>query len=111
NCNFAGCDNLCSGSYAVTVFEIIWKYREGFVSGLVVTFKLAAITWVIGLALGTGFGVLAHRWAKAVGLPLRASAFILSGIPFLVLLYWAHFPLQTMFSVVIEPFITASVVL
>lgn len=95
----------------MSVFEIIWKYREGFASGLFVTFKLASITWVVGLALGAVIGSLAHRWDKAVGIPLRIFAFILSGIPFLVFLYWANFPLQTMFNVVIDPFITASVVL
>lgn len=95
----------------MNVFELIWKYREGFVSGLTVTFELAAITWLVGLILGTAVGALAHRWGKIVGLPLRVVAFILSGIPFLVLLYWAHFPLQTMLNVVIDPFVTASVVL
>jgi polar amino acid transport system permease protein len=56
-------------------------------------------------------GASAHRWPRAVGIPLRAMSFLLSGVPFLVWLYWAHFPLQVLLHVVIDPFITASVLL
>ena len=92
----------------MSVFDIIIRYREGFTDGLFVTLKLAAITWATGLTLGGVIGASAHRWPRAVGLPLRSFAFLLSGVPFLVLLYWAHFPLQTMLHVVIDPFITAA---
>ena len=76
-----------------------------------VTLKLAAITWSIGLSLGGVAGVSAHRWPLAVGVPLRSLTFLLSGVPFLVLLYWAHFPLQTLLNIVVNPFITAATIL
>lgn len=92
----------------MNVFDIIIRYREAFAQGLFVTLKLAAITWFVGMSLGGLIGASAHRWPRAVGLPLRSIAFLLSGIPLLVLLYWAHFPLQTLLHIVIDPFVTAA---
>lgn len=95
----------------MNVFEIISIYHKAFCQGLLVTFELAGITWVTGLAFGSITGAAAHRWPSSIGILLRVMSFVLSGIPFLVLLYWAHFPLQTLLKVVINPFTTASVVL
>jgi His/Glu/Gln/Arg/opine family amino acid ABC transporter permease subunit len=93
------------------VLDIIYTYREGFASGLLVTFELALIVWGSGLIVGAALGTAAHWWPVAVGWPLRAVAFLLSGVPFLVVLYWVHFPLQTMLHIVVAPFITAALVL
>lgn len=95
----------------MTTLDIIVRYLPAFLGGLRVTFALAAIAWASGLILGALIGVGAHTWSVAVGWPLRACAFVLTGVPFLVVLYWAHFPMQVMLGVVINPFITASVVL
>ena len=92
-------------------FDIIVRYREAFYQGLLVTLQLAGVTWGVGLTLGWAIGASAHRWPTYVGYPLRFSAFFLSGVPFLVLLYWAHYPLQELLGVVINPFVTASAVL
>lgn len=35
-------------------------------------------------------------------------AFLLSGLPLLVLLFWLHYPMQAMLDIVIDPFITAA---
>lgn len=93
------------------VFDILVRYREGFTQGLIVTCNLAAITWSVGLTLGCVIGVAAYRWPVTVGYPLRGIAFILSGVPFLVLLYWAHYPLQSILGVVLDPFFTAAALL
>lgn len=95
----------------MNTLDILIRYQSAFVNGLTVTFQLAAIAWVIGLTLGAVLGAAAHSWTIAIGIPLRAAAFLLSGTPFLVLLYWAHFPFQAILGVVINPFITAAVVL
>lgn len=95
----------------MSVFDILVAYREGLLRGLTVTLQLAAITWVVGLSFGSLIGAAASRWEEAVGGPLTMLTFLLSGIPFLVLLYWTHFPLQMALGVVIDPFITAASVL
>jgi ABC-type amino acid transport system permease subunit len=42
---------------------------------------------------------------------LRFGSFVLSGLPVLVLLFWLHYPLQSMLGVVVDPFYTASAAL
>lgn len=91
-----------------SAFEIIIKYHEGFLKGLLVTLQLASIIWVIGLSLGTLIGMLAARQPKSYGRGLSVMGFILGGLPTLVLLFWLHYPLQAMMRVVIDPFITAA---
>lgn len=88
--------------------DIILQYREGFLSGLLVTLELCAITWTAGMLLGTAFGAAASLSPRLVGWPLRTGAILLAGIPFLVLLYWANYPLQELLGVVIDPFYTAA---
>jgi len=65
-------------------FEIIWQYREGFLTGLWVTLQLSAIIWIVGITGGTALGWAAarhpHNWGKLV----RLVAFILGGLPILV---------------------------
>jgi len=93
------------------VFDIIVRYREAFLGGLRVTLSLALLTWGVGLLAGILLGALGHRYRFLFGGPLRLFAFFLSGIPFLVLLYWANFPLQVLLNVVIDPFYTAVLIL
>jgi His/Glu/Gln/Arg/opine family amino acid ABC transporter permease subunit len=95
----------------MTIFDIILRFLPAFLGGLRVTFQLAGIAWISGLILGPLIGAAAHTWSIAVGWLLRGCAFLLSGVPFLVILYWAHFPMQALLGIVINPFITASVVL
>ena len=93
------------------VFDIIYKYREAFGSGLLVTLKLCLITWSLGLLIGGTLGILSVKWKKAIGLPVRTFSFVLSGIPILVFLYWLHYPAQTLLNIVVDPFYTASAML
>jgi polar amino acid transport system permease protein len=95
----------------VTVTDIILRYRHAFASGLLVTMALAAIAWGVGLTLGTLFGASASRYRRWIGYPLRAMSFTLAAIPPIVLLYWAHYPLQSAIDVVINPFLTAASIL
>ncbi len=93
------------------MISILWEYRAAFGRGMIVTLELSLIVWSVGLVAGVALGVLADRYRRAVGIPTFVAGFLISGIPILVLLYWAHFPLQVLMNNVIDPFITASWVL
>jgi His/Glu/Gln/Arg/opine family amino acid ABC transporter permease subunit len=95
----------------MTILQILTTYRAAFLDGLWVTVKLAGIVWILGILIGSLIGVLADRFPVLVGYPTFIFTFFLSGIPLLVLLFWAHFPLQVLLRVVIDPFITACWVL
>ncbi|MCG7988431.1 MAG: ABC transporter permease subunit [Candidatus Thiodiazotropha weberae] len=91
--------------------DIIVRYQDAFIGGLLVTLHMSVIIWISGLTFGCLIGIAAHHNPKFVGYPLRSVAFLLSGIPLLVMLYWAHYPLQTLFKIVVDPFITATALL
>jgi polar amino acid transport system permease protein len=90
------------------VFRIIAQYREGLLGGLQVTLSLCLIVWSVGILLGSALGLLGARHPFTVGRCGKASSFIISGIPVLVLLFWLHYPVQAMLHVVINPFVTAA---
>jgi polar amino acid transport system permease protein len=92
----------------MNVFEILIKYRDGFLQGLSVTVKLCLIIWVAGLVLGALLGIAGAKWRTAVGIPSRILSFVLSSIPALVILFWFHYPLQSLLNVIINPFYTAA---
>lgn len=92
-------------------FDIIVRHWAEFESGLWVTAKLCFIIWPVGIALGTLLGTAAARWKLAVGIPLRATSFILSSIPVLVFLFWMHYPAQSLLGIVVDPFYTAAATL
>lgn len=91
--------------------DILIHYRQAFLHGIWVTLELSLWTWVIGISLGVIIGILGYRFQKTFGRAFNLIEFILSGIPFLVFLYWMHFPLQEMLDVVVDPFYTALIVL
>ena len=95
----------------MSIFDILSNFREGLLSGLLVTLKLCLIVWAAGLFLGSIIGILGAKWHLPVGVPSRAISFILSGVPVLAFLFWLHYPLQTMLHVVIDPFYTAAAAL
>lgn len=87
--------------------EILSKYQDAFLRGLLVTLKLCLIIWSSGLLVGSLLGVTGAKWYFTVGIPSRVASFILSGIPVLVFLFWLHYPFQALMGVVIDPFYTA----
>lgn len=95
----------------MTIIDILIKYQQAFSEGLLQTFRLAMIVWAAGIVLGTALGALGARYRFSVGLPSRTLSFILGGMPILVFLFWLHYPVQSMFGVVIDPFVTAAVTL
>lgn len=95
----------------MSTFEILLKYREGFLSGLLTTIELATVVWVSGLVCGTILGYLVDKYARWIKPPFSITSFILSGVPVIVFLVWAHYPLQSILHIVIDPFFTACWVL
>ena len=91
-----------------SVVHIIDKYKEALVGGLLTTLALCFIVWIVGLLLGCVFGIFARRNKEEVGKSLDALSFLLSSIPFLVLLFWLYYPLQELLHIAISPFITAA---
>jgi polar amino acid transport system permease protein len=92
------------------MIDIILRYREAFLDGLFVTLKLCLIIWSLGLVIGSVVGVLGIKW-RSVGILSRSLAFVISGIPVLVFLFWLHYPVQALAGVVIDPFYTAALTL
>lgn len=90
-----------------TILAIIVQYREGLMSGLLVTLQLSLIVWTIGIIIGSLLGSLSVQYPRKVGRMSITFSFLLSGVPILVLLFWLHYPLQEILGVVIDPFITA----
>lgn len=92
----------------MSVFDIIITYHMAFLQGLKVTLGLCSIVWITGIAGGLVLGVAGahhpHSWGRAI----QGASFAFSAIPALVVLFWLHYPAQAMFSVVIDPFYTAS---
>jgi His/Glu/Gln/Arg/opine family amino acid ABC transporter permease subunit len=93
----------------VTVFEIISKYKTGFLDGIQITLCLCLIIWSAGLVIGSLLGVLSQRYKISIGIPTRIVSFLLSGVPVLVFLFWLHYPFQKMIGRNIDPFITTAI--
>jgi ABC-type amino acid transport system permease subunit len=91
----------------MSTFDVLVNYREGLLQGLAVTLKMSFLIWTVGIVLGTAFGVAGAHWPRLVGLGVRVGAFILSGAPILVFLFWLNYPLQAMLRIVVDPFVTA----
>ena len=95
----------------MTVIDIILDYHMAFLNGLMVTIQLCAIIWGVGIVLGTLTAIGSIKYHRSIGIPARIFSFFLSGIPILVFLFWLHYPAQSMFNLVIDPFYTAALTL
>lgn len=91
----------------MSVLDILLNYHEGFLQGLAVTLQLYGIIVGVGVIAGVAFGVFAAE-VPAAGYASQAAAFFLGAVPTLVFLFWLHYPIQAIFNVVIDPFITAA---
>jgi polar amino acid transport system permease protein len=92
-------------------FQILRDYHQAILAGLWMTLKLSLVIWSSGLLAGGLIGIASDKWKMGVGLPLRFGSFVLSGLPILVLLFWLHYPLQSILGIVVDPFYTASAAL
>lgn len=92
------------------MISILLEYLDAFVSGAGVTLAVSALSWTIGTVAGFVLGILASR-SRIGGSALSSLTFGIGAIPALVVLYWFHYPAQTLLSVVISPFVTTVFVL
>lgn len=92
------------------MIEALVSYWPAFLSGAAMTLAVAALCWTMGVALGFLIGLAASRH-RAGGRLLSTTSFVLTAIPAVVILFWAHYPAQALVGVVIHPFITTVVVL
>ena len=95
----------------MSIWSIIYTYKEGLLAGLLGTLGLSLIIWLSGLIFGVLFGAFAHRQKESAGWFLKILSFLLASTPVLVLLFWLHYPLQALLGVVIIPFVTAALAL
>lgn len=93
------------------IIRILTNYHAGIIAGLQTTLELSIIIWSLGLIFGTCLGIAQTYWQESIGVPTRILSFILSGLPPLVLLFWLHYPLQSILNIVINPFITTAAAL
>lgn len=91
----------------ITIFKIIIEYQQALAQGLLVTLSLCLIIWSVGIIVGTILGFFGAQYPNEIGKPSKIFAFILSGVPILVLLFWLNYPLQDMLHIFVSPFITA----
>ena len=57
--------------------------------------------------MGTLLGFFGAEYPDEIGKPTKIFAFVLSGIPILVLLFWLNYPFQELLHIFVTPFITA----
>ena len=87
------------------IINIVVKHKEGFWHGLVVTFEISVLVWVLGIAIGAFLGILSSRF-KIASFITETVSFLLSGVPILVFLFWLHYPAQKFIGLNVHPFIT-----
>lgn len=74
------------------------------------TILLVVISWAIGLPLGLGLSFVALAFPSQRVL-LRMVAISLSVVPLLAILFWLHYPLQSLLDTVWSPNITSTALL
>lgn len=90
---------------------ILAEYREAYLDALATTLQLCGVAWVTGLFVGTSVLVFGEVIGRALEKPLSLVARMVEAIPFLVGLFWLHYPLQKSLGVVIDPFFTTALLL
>jgi ABC-type amino acid transport system permease subunit len=86
--------------------QILIEYQEGFRNGLLVTIQLCLIIWSTGVISGLIVGIIGSIFCNSIGILIRFCNFIFSSIPIIVLLFWFHYPAQSIISINVNPFIT-----
>lgn len=88
-------------------FAILWQYREAFVGGFIVTFELLLLTAAGGTVIAIALEWACERFEGSVRRFVDGTAFCMSAVPALVILFWLHYPAQAMLGIVVPAFWTA----
>jgi polar amino acid transport system permease protein len=91
----------------MTALDVLWEYRKAFLGGLLTTAELVVIS-----AVASTLAAAALEWActlagSAFRHAVDGAAFCAAAIPALVVLFWFHYPAQSMLGIVVKPFWTA----
>lgn len=89
------------------IFEILWKYKDAFLNGFVVTIELVSLTCILGTIFGILFEFICRFTNSFIRRIVDLIAFSLLATPALVLLFWLYYPAQTIFDISLSPFTTA----
>ena len=92
------------------IWNIIVKYHKSLLSWLRVTLKINVFVMLIGIFIGTIRWILAYR-NKFMETILNIVLKVFASIPVIVVLFRFHYPMQSLFDIVINPFISAVIVL
>lgn len=87
--------------------EILHEYGKGFLHGARITVELAGLVWTLGILFGVALAVFQRRFPRLVGWPGKAVSFVITSVPVIVLLFWFHYPLQTLLGIQLDPFVTS----
>jgi len=93
------------------MFNIITNHLPILLNGFGTTLLLLALIMTIGIPVGIGVGIVAGRYCITAKKVLDRTQFILKAVPVLVFLFWLHYPLQALFQVVVNPFLTTVIAL
>jgi ABC-type amino acid transport system permease subunit len=91
----------------MTVLDVLWEYRQAFLGGLLTTAELVIISAIASTLLATALESLCAFFSSILRRAVDGIAFCAAAIPALVVLFWFHYPAQTMLGIVVKPFWTA----
>lgn len=91
-----------------SIVKVISEHRIAYLTGLLVTVKLCGIAWVGGLACGGVLALASEWWPRLIGWPVALLSRMTEAIPIMVLLFWLHYPAQSILNVSIDPFYTTA---
>ncbi|MFC1511622.1 ABC transporter permease subunit [Candidatus Latescibacterota bacterium] len=91
----------------MNTFEILWKYRQAFFNGFLTTAELLFFCAVSSTLVAAALEWLCQKTNAHVRHVVDVVAFCSVAIPALVILFWFHYPAQTLLGIVIPPFWTA----
>lgn len=94
-----------------SIVHTLVEYREAYLSALGTTLKLCGIAWLTGLFIGTTVLIVVEVLGGLFGNLLSLVSRMVEAVPFLVVLFWLHYPLQKSLGVVIDPFLTTAFLL
>jgi ABC-type amino acid transport system permease subunit len=93
------------------MFGILIQYHHLFLSGFIKTLELFGSIIFIGIPLGIIAGIVFGRIYPELKIAIKGLRFLTKVIPVLVLLFWLHYPLQSLLGIVVNPFWTMVIAL
>ncbi len=88
------------------MFQVLIEYRSLWFHGFMTTLELLASIIAIGIPAGILIGIIGGKFDNELGTIIKGARFVTKVIPVLVLLFWFDYPLQAIFNIVINPFVT-----